>query len=128
MTRKERVKAAMAHMETDFVPFQMDCLSAAEKKLRAVFGDADLDEIIGNHIAMFEPSHYSIFESESLGPAKFRDAFGAVWELKPGEDIGTVVENPLREASLKNYSFPDPAQVMELDEIPSFIERNRIDS
>ncbi len=34
MTRKERVKAATAHRETDFVPYQADCLSAAEKKLK----------------------------------------------------------------------------------------------
>jgi len=46
---------------------------------------------------MIEPSYYSIFRSESLDANKFRDAFGAIWELKPNEDIGTVIENPLKE-------------------------------
>jgi len=125
MTKKERVKAAMAHKQTDFVPFQMDCLSAAEKKLKQHFGDVDLGEVIGNHVAMFEPSVYSIFRIEDLGQNKFRDAFGAIWELKPGEDIGTVIEYPLAEPSLKGYKFPDPDKIMQLDEIPAFIEKNK---
>ncbi len=125
MTKKERVKAAMSLQETDFVPYQMDCLSAAEKKLRDHFGDTDLGEVIGNHMAMFEPSYYSLFKTENVGPNKFKDAFGALWELKPNEDIGTVIEYPLKEATLKGYQFPDPNAVMELDEIPAFIARNR---
>jgi uroporphyrinogen decarboxylase len=124
MTKKERVKAAMNHQETDFVPFQMDCLSAAERKLKEYYGVADLPDIIGNHIAMFEPSYYSLFTKEHLDNNKFRDAFGALWELKPNEDIGTVIEYPLKEPTLENYQFPDPEDVMELDEIPSFIEKN----
>jgi uroporphyrinogen decarboxylase len=123
MTKKERVKAAIAHQETDFVPFQMDCLSAAERKLRDHFGNVDLDSLIGNHIAMFEPSFYSLFQTEILDENKFRDAFGAIWELKPGEDIGTVIENPLKEATLKDYTFPDPEKIMELDNIPMFIDK-----
>ena len=101
MTKNERVIAAIHKRETDFVPYQMDCLSAAEEKLKQHFGKADLDSVIGNHLAMFEPSHYSIFPREDLDTRKFRDAFGAVWELKPGEDIGTVIEYPLKEGSLE---------------------------
>lgn len=125
MTKKERVKAALNHRETDFVPYQMDCLSAAEKKLKEHFGDVDLGEVIGNHIAMFEPSSYSLFKAEDLGPGKFKDAFGAIWELKPGEDIGTVIENPLKDATLKGYQFPDPDKIMELEDIAPLIEKNK---
>jgi uroporphyrinogen decarboxylase len=125
MTKKDRVKAALNHQVTDIVPWQMDCLSAAEKKLKGYFDVADLNDVIGNHMAMFEPSYYSIFKSEELEANKFRDAFGAIWELKPNEDIGTVIENPLKEATLKNYKFPDPDKVMELDGIPSFIDKNK---
>ncbi len=125
MTKKERVKSAMDHKDTDFVPYQIDFLSAAEKKLTDHFGKIDLGEVIGNHIAMIEPSYYSIFRSESLDANKFRDAFGAIWELKPNEDIGTVIENPLKEPTLKNYEFPDPDKIMELDEIPAFISKNK---
>jgi uroporphyrinogen decarboxylase len=124
MTKKERVKAAMDHQETDYVPFQMDCLSAAERKLKEYYGAEDIPDIIGNHIAMFEPSYYSLFTKKHIGNSKFIDAFGATWELKPNEDIGTVIEHPLKEATLQNYQFPDPEEVMELDEIPSFIEKN----
>lgn len=125
MTEKERVIAALAHEETDLVPFQMDCLSAAEKKLQEHFCEKDLSVVIGNHIAMFEPSYYSLFKVEDVGPRTFRDAFGALWELKPGEDIGTVIDPPLKEATLKGYTFPDPERVMELGDIPAFIERNK---
>jgi len=123
MTKKERVKTAIAHRETDFVPYQMDLLSAAERKLREHFGDVDLDDLIGNHLAMFEPSFYSLFQTETLDSGKFRDAFGATWELKPGEDIGSVIDNPLKAASLKEYVFPDPEEVVELENIPAFIEK-----
>jgi uroporphyrinogen decarboxylase len=125
MTRKERVIAAMNHQETDIIPYQMDCLSAAERKLKDWFGDVDLSEKIDNHIAVFEPSYYSIFKTEDIDKNKFKDAFGAVWELKPNEDIGTVISNPLKEPTLKGYEFPDPVKVMELEGIPSFIEMNR---
>lgn len=124
MNRKERVIAAMNHQETDIFPYQMDCLSAAERKLKEYFGDVDLNDAIGNHIAMFEPSYYSLFKTEDIDSNKFRDAFGAIWELKPNEDIGTVISNPLKESSLKGYQFPDPEKVMELGGIPSFIEKN----
>lgn len=100
-------------------------MSAARKKLEAYYGKLDFDDIIGNHIAMFEPSVYSLFRTEIPDNNRFRDAFGATWTLKPGEDIGTVVEHPLKETTLKGYSFPDPAKVMELDNIPSFIEKNQ---
>jgi uroporphyrinogen decarboxylase len=124
MTKKERIKTVMNHKEPDFVPYHIACLSAAERKLKEYFGDVNLDEIIGNHIAMFEPSFYSLFQTELISENKFRDAFGATWELKPGEDIGTVIDNPLKEATLKGYRFPDPAKVMELEYIPAFIEKN----
>jgi uroporphyrinogen decarboxylase len=125
MTRRERVKTAMKHQETDFVPFQMDFLSASEKKLKNYYGETDLQEVIGNHIAMFEPSYYSLFIKEHLDAGRFKDAFGALWELKPNEDIGTVIDYPLKEPSLAGYDFPDPLKLMELEDIPSFIEKNR---
>jgi len=125
MTKKDRVKAAINHQETDFVPYQMDCLSASERKLKAFLGDVDLNEVIGNHMAMFEPSYYSIFKTEDIDTTKFRDAFGAIWELKPNEDIGSVISNPLREPSLTGFEFPDPNKVMELDQIPAFISKNK---
>lgn len=114
----------MAHQETGFVPYQMDCLSAAEKKLKAYFGEADLTEIIGNHVAMFEPSYYSLFIKEYLDNNRFTDAFGALWELKPNEDIGTVIAHPLKEPNLSGYKFPDPGSIMELENIPEFIKHN----
>jgi uroporphyrinogen decarboxylase len=125
MTRKERVKAAIAHQETDFVPFQMDCLTAAEKKLKACFGTDDLSEVIGNHLVLIEPSYYSLFIKEHLDHARFTDAFGALWELKPNEDIGTVIGHPLKEPTLAGYDFPDPEKIMELETIPEVIESNK---
>lgn len=125
MTKKDRVIAAINHQQTDFIPFQMDCLSAAEKKLKSHFGEVDLGEVIGNHMAMFEPSYYSIFKTEDLDRNKFRDAFGAIWELKPNEDIGTVIDHPLKKPSLDGYRFPDPYKVMALDGIPTFIDKNQ---
>src|SRR5512136_2263500 len=113
MTKKERIKTVLNHQEADFVPYHIACLSAAERKLKEYFGDVDLDELIGNHIAMFEPSFYSLFQTELLSENRFRDAFGATWELKPGEDIGTVIDNPLKKANLKGYKFPDPEKVMD---------------
>jgi uroporphyrinogen decarboxylase len=102
----------------------MDCLSASEKKLKTYFGEEDLNEVIGNHIAMFEPSYYSLFIKEHLDSNRFTDAFGAMWELKPNEDIGTVIGHPLKGPTLKGYDFPDSEKVMDLAGIPSFIQKN----
>jgi len=66
MTKKERIYTVINHQETDFVPYHIACLSAAERKLKEYYGNVDLDEIIGNYIAMFEPSFYSLFQAELI--------------------------------------------------------------
>lgn len=45
MTSKERVRAAIAHQETDRVPSTMQCVETAWEKLKAHFGVETIDEV-----------------------------------------------------------------------------------
>lgn len=45
MTSKERIRAAIAHQETDRVPSTMQCVETAWEKLKAHFGVETIDEV-----------------------------------------------------------------------------------
>lgn len=125
ITPKERVGKAFIHQAPDHVPYNMVLLNEAEKKLKQAWPDVkDIYEKIGNHLAMFEASTYSLFRQKKVGDRRYIDAFGAIWELAPGDDIGTVIEHPMKEPSLKGYEWPDPVAICELEPIPPFMEKH----
>jgi uroporphyrinogen decarboxylase len=52
MTERERVLEAVAHRDTDIVPYQLDFTQRAAEQTAEYLGDPDFMEKIGNHLAI----------------------------------------------------------------------------
>ena len=122
MTRRERVQAALSHEAPDFCPYHIQLLDAAFERVRDRYAPETFDEAVGNHLALVEPTAYSIFRTEELPGHRFRDAFGAVWVLAPGEDIGSIEDFPMKAPSLAGWSLPAPDSLIDLDPLRQEID------
>jgi len=103
MTKKERVQKALAHQNTDFVPYNIELTNGAMKRFTEKYGvsKADFFGFAGNHI---EKIGYN--GGETIKPGYFKDEFGVVWNRSGGDDIGVVEEYLLPEADLEGFKFP----------------------
>lgn len=106
MNRKQRVRLALQHQETDIIPHFADFTIPEAEKLAAYFGDPHFQDKIGNHIASAEwiPPQ----EPVPGKPGFFRDFFGSVWNRSgPDKDIGVVDQYLIQEPGLSSFSFPE---------------------
>ena len=115
MTRKERIKHALAHQRTDSIPYNIELTSGAMKRFTDRYGvsKADFFEFAGNHIEKIS------FNSEvAIKPGFFKDDFGVVWNRSGGDDIGVVEHYLFMEPALTDYAFPaiEPAVIRQRTE------------
>jgi uroporphyrinogen decarboxylase len=105
MTRRERVKKAIAHRKTDFIPYQVDFTQQEHDQVAAFLHDPDFEPKIGGHIerALFSGP----FGPETEKPGFFRDDFGVIWN-KTGvdRDIGMMDELLIKEPDVRTFHFP----------------------
>jgi len=104
MTEKERVKQALAHKDTDIVPYNITFTEVALQKMKKHFRDEDFEGKLGNHlmsVSAFAPG-------KEVKPGYFQDDFGVVWNQTVDKDIGVIDDIILKEPTLKGYKFPDP--------------------
>ncbi|HEY5561294.1 MAG TPA: uroporphyrinogen decarboxylase family protein [Clostridiaceae bacterium] len=106
MTRRERVRAAINHLDTDIIPYNIDCTNQEYEKVAEYLKDQDFLSKIGNHI---ESVYYSgIFTEDTNRPGYFTDDFGVVWNRNGADkDIGVIDNYMLPEAELGEYNFPE---------------------
>lgn len=121
-TPRQRVWAAIRHTQPDRTPYQISFTSPARRKLEAYYDMADLDSLIGNHMAKYRarPPDESGWLADR--PGFFRDEFGVVWNRTIDRDIGMVERYPLAERSLAGYAFPDPLNPARYAALPAFID------
>lgn len=100
---RERVYKAVAHEETDIVPYNVPIHPRAHERLLKVYGESYNKHII-NHFAgaswkvrVFPPVD---------GVGDWEDDFGCVWR-QSSDGAPHIVKHALNEAGLKNYRFPD---------------------
>jgi len=106
MTRKNRVKEAIQHKTTDYLPYTLGFTKEAWVKITAYLGDPDFHLKLNNHIRMY---HYDGNATEVIpGQGYWKDDFGVVWNRKVDKDIGVVDDYILKEPSLAGYRFPEP--------------------
>jgi len=106
MTRRERVTMALDHQQPDIVPYHITFTIPILEKVRDHYGVGDIDELIGNHLAILPalaPDAWTEVE-----PNMWRDEFGVVWDRTIDKDIGTPANRCLPEPTLDRYTFPDP--------------------
>jgi uroporphyrinogen decarboxylase len=101
MTRKERVRQAITHHDTDIVPYSMHLTQIAYQRLLDYVKDPDYIANIGDHLT---GCGYGGFVE--VKPGYFQDDFGVVWNRTVDKDIGVLEGLVLPEADLSNYNFP----------------------
>jgi uroporphyrinogen decarboxylase len=66
MTRRERIIAALNHVETDIIPYEIGFTHQEYEKVAAYLGDSDFIRNIGNHM---DAVYYSgIFTEDQKRP------------------------------------------------------------
>ncbi len=122
MTRKERVKKAIRHIQTDIVPYSIGFTIPAREKMQRYYNDPDFFEKLGNHIvdvSRKEPEQ----EPELLQKGFYRDDFGVIWNRTVDKDIGIVDNYPVNESNVESYPFPDPSDEIYYQHIPDALKK-----
>ncbi len=122
-TAKERVVDAVAHRQPEFTPYHLSFTVPIRQKLVEYYGDENLNDIIGNHLAVTVAKPPDAWQE--IKPNFWRDEFGVVWNRTVDKDIGIVDRYLLSKPSLKDYEFPDPYSSGRFDHFGEFIEKNK---
>lgn len=108
MLLKERVSNAIAHQETDIVPYQFHFTPDVLQDLETILNTDDVYKAVRNHISQFTVGSIYGIVSEDIGENKRRDEWGVEWQTIPETSAERITEHPLKTPSLKGYQFPDP--------------------
>jgi uroporphyrinogen decarboxylase len=105
MTRREIVRAALEHRETDPIPYSISLTSQALAKLIEATGDSAVYEKLGSYLTCVD---YSGRPAELPGrPEYFLDDFGVLWNRTGvDKDIGVIEAPVIADLEQQNYSFP----------------------
>lgn len=121
MTKKERVKLAISHQETDIVPYNIGFTTLAWEKLVVYLGRAPTLDELGLHILSLAASPPDAWVE--VKPGFWKDEFGVVWNRTVDKDIGNP-EPIFLEPYIGDYEFPDPDDPRRYAHFPAFIEAN----
>ena len=103
--KRERVIAAVAHMETEYAPYNIELCGSLAKEVCAAVGIAqsELWDYLGNHI---EKASYN---RGALEGGVYTDEFGVRWDRRGlDKEIGIIAEPLLKQPDLADYRFPEP--------------------
>lgn len=107
MKKRDRVKKAVLHHQTDIIPYNIE-LTTEELEKVARFVRIEKNNFwdwAGNHI---EKVSYNIGGSY-IKPGFFKDEFGVVWNRSGlDKDIGIVEEFKFKGPRIADYVFPEP--------------------
>lgn len=120
---RERVRLALQHREPDRVPYHFTFTVPARRKLEAFYSTAELEDLLGVHLAVYKARPLQPYPEER--PGFWRDEFGVLWNRTVDRDIGVVEEYPLSGRSLVGYIFPDPHDPRRFERLPSFYATSR---
>jgi len=121
MSKRDIIRTVLAGERPPYVPWSIGFTLEAAEKLRAYYGQEDLEPILDNHILSLGNG---IGFFEDLGNDRLRDVFGAIWDRSVDKDIGVVENQVLAEPTMAGYVFPDPLDAKFFDDIPGKLARN----
>lgn len=105
MTRKERVKKAIAHEQPDVVPYQIDFTIPAYEKMQKYYNDVGFAVKLENYLTGIGAK----MEDEEVKPGFWKDEWGVIWDKTIDKDIGNVCNVVISSRDdLDKYKFPDP--------------------
>jgi len=118
MTPREIVLEAIAHHETEVIPYILSIDADVRERLNAHYGGA---EKFPQHETFFAGSGYN-WRTEDLPNNQFKDAFGVLWQQG---NIFHIVEPVLKEPSLKGYEFPTLVKDEDLPGLAELCEKHQ---
>lgn len=117
--KREIVIDAISRKKDVPCPYNIDFTKDAREKLRQHLGLASaqqVSEAVGNYCAQLNVGSVTgptegiiddIYPTKT-GPDTARDDWGVIWRHEHGDDIGVVVDPPLKEPSLAGFTPPQP--------------------
>jgi uroporphyrinogen decarboxylase len=120
MDKREVIRLVLEWKRPPYVPWSFGFTVEAREKLRAHYGQQDLEPFLNNHILNLG-SDIGFFKD--IGDDCVQDVFGVVWDRSVDKDIGIVRNQALSQASLSGYTFPDPLDSRFFADIPQKIMR-----
>jgi len=121
MSKRDIIRTVLAAERPPYVPWSIGFTLEAAEKLRAYYGQEDVEPILDNHILSLGNG---IGFFEDLGNDRMRDVFGVVWDRSVDKDIGVVDNLVLAESTLAGYEFPDPLDARLFEDIPGKLARH----
>jgi len=118
MNKREVIRLVMDGKKPPYVPWSFGFTYEAKEKLRAYYGQQDLEPFLNNHI--LELGNGIGFFND-IGPDLVQDVFGVVWDRSVDKDIGIVRNQVLPQAVLSGYTFPNPLDPRFFADIPEKI-------
>ncbi len=118
MKKREIVKAVLDGKTPPYVPWYFWFTGEAMDKLAGHYGTRELDGVLHPHCLGLGNA---IGRFEQVGPDRYRDVFGVVWDRSADKDIGMVESVLMPGPTLKHYKFPDPLHRGNFDDIPGRI-------
>lgn len=117
MTRREAIQRVLAFQPVSPAPYNLDFTRTMRAKLAEHFGQDDVDEAIGNYLLQInvgsnagaEINRVAAWLMKPMGPARFEDEFGIIWDKSAGDDIGVPVNQVISEPDARLCPRPDPA-------------------
>ena len=119
MSKREIVRMVLAGKRPPYVPWSCGFTQPAAAKLRAHFGDVELEAALENHFVKLG-SDIGFFEP--IGPDLVQDVFGVVWNRRVDKDIGMVEGCRLPSPSLEGFEWPDPCDARFFADIPAKLD------
>jgi len=127
VTRRERVKTAIAHEQPDKVPWDLGMGGRLHEMLVAYYRSEQGVPRLGNHFAHVRTQTPNAEPSQvEIEPGFWRDRFGVVWNKNTSSgSIGLVHEHPLGTHLLDGYEFPAPVGPRTFELYAETIEQHR---
>ena len=140
LNEKKRVALSIDHMDTDIVPWQIDCTSEIAELLMEAFGLDEkmqstginyrknigrydiLNDFLGNHLCYVRTE--SSESTREIRPMIWEDEWGVLWDKSIDRDIGTPVNTLLDDRNIEKLMFPDPDDPSRFRHITPIIEAN----
>ena len=105
MDRRQVVIDALEFRRPAYVPWSVHLTIECADQLQNHLGVQDLDGFLAPHFLTVGPG---IHDFEKVGEHLVRDHYGTTWNREIDKDIGIPIDWPLKEPTLKGYTFPDP--------------------